>query len=129
MVKGFAIWWINFETSISETIFAKIWTINMKYLSQNKFKFYIHICLLQKLSIWTSLTNCHLVKSYTFAKWRTFRLVQIESICRWQQKKCDKTIQICLGKGRKQLEKEEMLVTSIFSFSHNVFLKLLSQGH
>ena len=35
-----------------------------------------------------------------------------------------------LGEGKKILwEKEKMLVTSIFSFSHNVFKSLLFQGH
>ena len=34
-----------------------------------------------------------------------------------------------VGKGKKQLSfKEKMLVTSIFSFSNNVFKKLVQQG-
>ena len=34
--------------------------------------------------------------------------------------------EICLGKGTEQLwEKEKMLVTSIFSFSHNVLKRFL----
>ena len=38
-------------------------------------------------------------------------------------------IEICFGKDRKTLwEKEKMLVTSIFSFSHNVFKRVLFQG-
>ena len=37
--------------------------------------------------------------------------------------------EICFGKGRKTLQyKEKMLFTSIFSFSHNVLKRLLSQG-
>ena len=36
---------------------------------------------------------------------------------------------ICFGKGRKPWEKEKMLVTSIFSFSYNVFKSFPSQGH
>ena len=37
--------------------------------------------------------------------------------------------EICFGKGRRTLQyKEKMLFTSIFSFSHNVLKRLLSQG-
>ena len=44
-----------------------------------------------------------------------FRLVQIESIFR-RQTKCELKLEICIGKG-------------IFSFSHIVFNRLLSQSH
>ena len=51
-----------------------------------------------------------------------------ESIC-WRKNKCDSKTEICFGKGRKNCgEKEKMLVTSIFSFTHNAFKRLLSQG-
>ena len=49
---------------------------------------------------------------------------EIERVCKQHNK-----AEICYGKGRKTLwEKEKMLVTSIFSFSHNVFKRLLSKG-
>ena len=35
---------------------------------------------------------------------------------------------ICTGKGRKLREKEKMLVTGIFFFSHYIFKRLFSQG-
>ena len=56
------------------------------------------------------------------------RLFQTERICRRQFQiwwKWQKVIQ----KGRKTLwEKEKLLVTSNFSFSHNVFKRLVSKG-
>ena len=56
-----------------------------------------------------------------------FGLVQIESICKRQDKYDTKT-KICFGKSRKTLsEKEKMLVTRIFSISNSVFKRLLSQ--
>ena len=40
--------------------------------------------------------------------------------------KCDLKIEICFGKGRKHCGKRrKMLVTNIFSISHNVYRKLL----
>ena len=51
--------------------------------------------------------------------------VQIESICR-QQNKCNLKTEILSGIGRKPCgEKEKMLINSIFSFSHNVFKRFL----
>ena len=48
-------------------------------------------------------------------------LVQIEGICS-QQNECDSKIKIWLGKFRKHCgKKEKILVTSISSFSQNVF--------
>ena len=56
-----------------------------------------------------------------FTKQQNCGLVEIESICR-RQIECDSKTEISFGKGRKHRgEKEKMLVTSIFSFSHNVF--------
>ena len=86
-------------------------------------------CCLPMLSIWTSLKFCNLVRSKLYCKQRNFQLVETGSICR-QQNKCDLKIKCCCWKGEKTLwEKEKILVTSIFSFSHNVFRRLLSEGH
>ena len=57
-----------------------------------------------------------------------FRLFQTERVCRrqfqiWQ--KWPKAIQT----GRKHWEKEKLLVTSNFSFSHSVFKRLVSLRH
>ena len=38
------------------------------------------------------------------------------------------TVGIFLQMGRKNVEKENILVTSIYSFSHKVFKRFLSQG-
>ena len=49
-------------------------------------------------------------------------------MCRWQNK-FDRKFKICFGEGRKHCGKmEKMLVSSIFSISHNFSKKLLSQG-
>ena len=69
-------------------------------------------------------------KYYLFTTRQTCRLVGIESICR-QQTKCNPKVETYFEKGKKTLcENEKMLVTSIFSFSHNVFkgLSLLKVG-
>ena len=61
----------------------------------------------------------------TFTKQQIFRLVQTESICRWQNKSDLKT-EIPFGIGRKDYGKwEKMVVTSIFSFSHDFFKSFL----
>ena len=71
----------------------------------------------------------NLVKIFKlFIKGHIFRLVQIESICRGQNK-CNLKKRNSFLDGKKTvLEKEKMLVTSIFSFSHNVFKRLLFLG-
>ena len=56
-----------------------------------------------------------------------FRLFQTERVCRRQfqiWRKWQKAIQT----GRKHWEKEKLLVTSNFFFSHSVFKRLVSQG-
>ena len=56
-----------------------------------------------------------------------FRLFQTEKVSRRQfqiSRKWQKVIQT----GRKHWEKEKLLVTSNFSFSHSVFERLVSQG-
>ena len=62
-----------------------------------------------------------------FPKRLIFRLAQFERLCR-RQNKCDLDIKILYREEKKTLwEKEKMLFTSIFFFSHYVFQSLLSQ--
>ena len=62
-----------------------------------------------------------------FTKSQYFGQNQIQSICRRQI--MVKLQSLCLIGLKTLLEKEKMLVTSIFSlFSHDVFKRLLSQG-
>ena len=69
------------------------------------------------------------ISSKLFTKRQIFRHIQIESICR-QQNRYDTKTEICFETERRKHcgEKEKMLVTSIFSFSHNVFKRLHSEG-
>ena len=60
------------------------------------------------LSIWTCVKFCHLVKSYPFTK-------QSLVFTTLQYKALENIVEKILWK------KEKILVTSIFSFSHNVF--------
>ena len=63
-----------------------------------------------------------------FTKQKNFKPVQIQSTYR-RQNKCDSKFEFGFRKGRKHFgEKEEMLVTSIFSFSQTVFKRPLSRG-
>ena len=58
-----------------------------------------------------------------FTKRQNFGLDQIECICR-RQNKCDSKIKICFIEREENIfGKEENAVTSIFSFSQNVFKK------
>ena len=60
----------------------------------------------------------------TISQTSDFRLFQNEIVCRRQfqiRRKWPKVFQ----KGRKHWEKEELLITSNFSFSHSVFKRLL----
>ena len=67
---------------------------------------------------------CHLGKSLLFTRQHKFRLFKIESLGRWQIK-CSSDDFLSVFIGWKTLwEKEKMLVTTIFSFSHNVFESL-----
>ena len=70
------------------------------------------------LSFWKELTVYQITK---------FRLIHIESICRWQNK-WDWKIEVCLGKVENILGKGENAGTSIFSFSQNVFKRPFPQG-
>ena len=54
---------------------------------------------------------------------KNFRLVQIESICR-QQNKCESKIQICYGRGRKPCGKRRKCWLPAFS----LFPKMFSKG-
>ena len=66
--------------------------------------------------------------SQLFTKRQNFQPVQIENICK-RQNECNLNTEILFEKGEKHCgEKEEMLVTSIFSFPHNVFKSVLFQG-
>ena len=65
--------------------------------------------------------------SLTHYQMTNFRLFQTERVCRRQfqiRQKWQKVIQTC----GKHWEKEKLLVTSNFSFSHSVFKRLVSQG-
>ena len=63
---------------------------------------------------------------WIFMSVNSFGLVRIERICRRQNKW---KLKILPGLGRKRCgKKEKMLVTSIFSFFHYVFKRLLFQG-
>ena len=66
-------------------------------------------------------------KRLTHYQTTNFRLSQTERVCRQRfqiWRKWQKAIQT----GRKHWEKEKLLVTSNFSFSHSVFKRLVSQG-
>ena len=56
----------------------------------------------------------------TLHQMTNFRLVQIESICR-RKKKASLKLKFVSERVENIVEKGEMLVTSIFSFCHNVF--------
>ena len=56
-----------------------------------------------------------------------FRLFQTEIVCR-QQFQIWREWQQVIKRGRKLWEKEKLLVTSYFSFSHSVFKRFVSQG-
>ena len=87
-------------------------------------------CRLQTLSVWKSLkfvvwerVNRSIFRVnrwiLLFTKQQNFRLVQIQRICR-QRNRFRLKIENYLLEGRKLLwKKVKMLVTSIFSFSHN----------
>ena len=63
-----------------------------------------------------------------FTKQQIYRLVQLESICRGQYKAIP-NIEICLQNGRKHCGKRrKTLVSSIFSFCHNVTKMPLNSG-
>ena len=67
--------------------------------------------------------------SLTHYQTTNFRLFQTERVCRRQfqiRLKWKKVIQ--MGK-KTRWEKEKLLVTSNFSFSHCVFKRLVSKGH
>ena len=83
--------------------------------------------------LWGSPANALNFDKCVFVVWLTlyqttnFRLFQTERVCRRQfqiKRKWQKVIQT----GKKQSEKEKLLVTSNFSFSHSVFKRLVSQG-
>ena len=69
--------------------------------------------------------DLHFPVTLTLSKQQNSRLVQVERICR-RQNKYDRKIEICFWNGRTIWEKEKMLVIHIFSFSQNV-KKPLSQ--
>ena len=78
-----------------------------------------HFYILQ-ITIFVQHVDCQLKMLLTLSLYQQqiFRLVQIESICR-REIKLGRKIEISFGKGRKTMwEKEKMLATSIFSFSH-----------
>ena len=61
-----------------------------------------------------------------------FRLVQIQSICR-RQNKCDSKTQICSGKGRKHCGKRRKCWLPAFSpfptmYSKGYFLRVVKSG-
>ena len=66
----------------------------------------------------TKILSC----GYLFTKRQNFRLVQIESICR-RQNKCDWKIEICFGKGRKHCGKRRKCWLPAFSPFPTMFLK------
>ena len=71
----------------------------------------------RSLCLWISAYNkIHRINSI---KCHNSRLVQTEGICRWQNKLNNETI------VKTFWQKEKMLDTSIFSFSHNIFKRLL----
>ena len=104
---------------------------NVFYSSKNKFhifsRIFFVVCNCFQFRQPKILLFGKFVKFFT--KQQMFRLVELESICR-RQNKCDFKIDIyLLWEGKKILwEKEKMLVTSIFSFSLNVFKRLLFYG-
>ena len=69
-----------------------------------------------------------MVKHLTHYQTTNFRLFQTERVCRRQFQIWQKWQKV-IKTGRKTLwEKEKLLVTSKFSFSHSVFKRLVSQG-
>ena len=77
-------------------------------------------------SIWTSLKCCHLVKGLTLSQTTNFTLYQIESL----QMTNSYLMKIAESSpnGQKTLrEKEKLLVTSNFFFSHSVFESIVQQ--
>ena len=56
-----------------------------------------------------------------------FRSVQIQSICR-RQNKCNLKTEIIFWDGLKTLQEKEKMLISIFSFSHNCFQKASFSG-
>ena len=58
-----------------------------------------------------------------FTKRQNIRLVQIQSICR-QQNKCDVNIEICFGKGRKHCGKMRKCLLPALSLFPSMFSKV-----
>ena len=64
---------------------------------------------------------CNIVSLYLFSRRQNFGRNQTESICRQQISCCFKKLPLSLIGQKTLLENEKMLVTSILSFSYNVF--------
>ena len=62
-------------------------------------------------------------QALTVYQQQSFRLVQIESICR-QQNKCDRNIEISFGKGRKYCEERRKFWLPVFSTFPTMFIKV-----
>ena len=97
--------------------------------------FYFHqtcnYCL-QTLSFSKSLKFV-VLESLTFTKWQNLRLVHVGSTCRLADNKMNvtqkkKKMKFVMEKKETLWEQENMLVTSIFSFSYNFFKRPLSVG-
>ena len=67
-----------------------------------------------------------LEKPLTLSQTTNFRLFQTERVCR-RQFSVSRKWQKVLQQARKLNEKEKLLVTSNFSFSHSVFKRLVKQ--
>ena len=105
---------------------------NVLHPTQNIFQFWSHTsihCLLQLLSIWSSLKFCRLVKAELFTKRHIFRLVEIQTICR-RQNKCYLTTEFLSGIGTKHCGKRRKCCLPAFSpfptmFSKGFIFKIL----
>ena len=64
----------------------------------------------------------------TLCQKKNFRLVQTEIICR-QQNKCDQKLKFAIGRVENVGKEENDGLTSIFSFSNNIYKKAFPTGH
>ena len=80
------------------------------------------ICHLQTLLVWKSLKFVVWESVNFFTKWQNCRPIQIQSICRWQNKWDTKT-EIWSGKGRKNCGKRRKCWLPAFSPFPTVFSK------
>ena len=112
-IYSYDTFWCPLETIFSKTLWEK-----EKLLVTSNFSFSHNVFY----PIW------HLFFILTHYQTTNFRLFQTERVCRRKWKKVIQKM-AKLWVEKTLWEKEKLLVTSNFSFSHSVFEKIISKGH